>query len=89
MAKYMEWENFSVSLESIVREVMHVVGYLEVQKTAIYKCIDQHEKGRCFNLLAPWPERGRPVYVNDKEAEVLAERIRNNVGEKNTHDIVA
>jgi len=25
MAKYMEWENFSVSLESIVREVMHVV----------------------------------------------------------------
>ena len=64
-------------------------GYLEVQKTAIYRCIDQHEKGRCFNLLAPWPERGGQAYVNDEEAEVIAERIRNNVGEKNTHDIVA
>ena len=64
-------------------------GYLKVQKTAIYRCISQYEKGRRFNLLAPWPEHGRPVYVNDEEAEVIAERIRNNVGEKNTHDIVA
>ena len=60
-------------------------GYLEVQKTAIYRCIDQHEKGRCFNLLAPWPERGGQAYVNDEEAEVIAERIRKTMSARKTH----
>ena len=65
------------------------MGILKYKRLPFNRCIDQHEKGRCFNLLAPWPERGGQVYVNDEEAEVIAERIRNNVGEKNTHDIVA
>ena len=50
---------------------MQSYGYLKAKKTAIYRCIDQHQKGRRFNLLAPWPERGGKAYVNDDEAEVI------------------
>jgi hypothetical protein len=63
-------------------------NYLNQSQWAVYNIIQEHEKGRMFDVDETWRDNGRPPLMKDNDVDMFAERVHSNLGEKNMGEYV-